>query len=570
MATATSLLEAVDRDLDLWNIKDACWTEPKYLVNEIKYYDPTSKEWVAFRMFPPEGWECPISELHDGSLRFSPEGAADWYWQSVILDWLHHPDKHAFLIYKARQLGMTLLACAYALWLMLFEPGSACVAYSYEEDEAKKLVEASWAMYKTLPPILTNHVEVITPRRAELPSQFIRLQHQDGRISTFQALPATEKHGHGARVRFAILDEEARQDYARGIWEAIVPAVLSRGGKAVAISTASGVSNLETGEGNFFHHQYAHRQEYGLEYIFLPWNAEPTRDDEWYQNVAMKLPEQERNRQYPLNAEDGFLLSGDPYFDTDSVKWYFDQCPDAKYAFDFMAAPGIGAKQLIHPEGIIKVWREPDPDGVYAISVDTSTGRSQDYSSCDVIDLSDSTICATLHSKIEAPRLAYQLYFLGKWFNTAKIAVERGGGYGEAVIIHLRDGTREHPAYTNLYRHRTFTKGKQPIAEEYGFPMTGKSRTPALELLKTWVYQQQFPFLPLGHIGEMQTFVYKETTPSPRAQDGCNDDRVMSLAIAVEMYRQYGMGPKRAWKKIFKRKKKGKSTYKAGPVKAGG
>ena len=40
-----------------------------------------------------------------------------------------------------------------------------------------------------------------------------------------------------------------------------------------------------------------------------------------------------------------------------------------------------------------------------------------------------------------------------------------------------------------------------------------------------------------------KTFVRQDTLPSPRAAEGLNDDRVMSLAGALEMYRRYGSHP---------------------------
>jgi hypothetical protein len=71
-------------------------------------------------------------------------------------------------------------------------------------------------MYQALPDVLKSprrghHADT----RAEEPAEWIKLKHPDGRISVFQALPATKKHGHGARVTFAIMDEVARMDYAR-------------------------------------------------------------------------------------------------------------------------------------------------------------------------------------------------------------------------------------------------------------------------------------------------------------------------------------------------------------------
>jgi hypothetical protein len=54
----------------------------------------------------------------------------------------------------------------------------------------------------------------------------------------------------------------------------------------------------------------------------------------------------------------------------------------------------------------------------------------------------------------------------------------------------------------------------------------------------------------------MRTFVSQRRGPSPRAQDGCNDDRVMSAAIVCEMYRQKGFRP------VIRKRKKKKQSWK--------
>jgi hypothetical protein len=56
------------------------------------------------------------------------------------------------------------------------------------------------------------------------------------------------------------------------------------------------------------------------------------------------------------------------------------------------------------------------------------------------------------------------------------------------------------------------------------------------------------------------TFAHASTNPSPRALDGTHDDRVMMLAIGVEMYRQFGRPPLRGRRKTRKR------TYEAHPA----
>lgn len=549
-------LQDAREQLRLLDVIDASENDPKALINEIRYFDPVTQEWVEFRMFPPDGWELP-------GTWFKPNvdhGAEDWFWQGVFIDWLHDPAITTYLVLKARQLGITLLCCAYALWLMLFRPGTAIAAYSYTEEEAYKLSQALWEMYRGLPAPIRERVKIVTPKNHDgIPTEWVRLRHPDGRLSTFQALPATERAGHGARVTFGIMDEVSRQEYARGIFTAILPATVSRGGKLIGVSTANGVSNKETGEGNFFHHLYATRKEKGIEFKFLPWNLEPTRDWSWYERVAMQLDEVERNQQYPLNENDAFMLSGAIYFSREALNFYATAVVDPVVSGQFVAYGRRKGKFVKLRDGIIDVLERPKPDGKYAIGVDTATGSGADYTSAHVIDLSSGTPVAHMRAKIEAGRAAFQLHYLGRWYNTAKIAVERQGGSGEAVITVLREGTDNLPPYPNLYRHTKWASGNKPISEEYGHPMGEGSRQTILDGLKLALRQQQFAWIDYETLDELNTFVYKDTRPSPRAEDGCNDDCVFSLALGQEMYRQFGARPE-------KRRKWKKSKYRPSPV----
>jgi len=540
--------------------------DPKALIDQIHYFDPVTQQWVNFRMFPPS--QALRRDGRDLLFSTDEDGAEDWLWQSALIDWLHDPEIHSYLVYKARQLGITLLACAYALWLILFRPGVNCAAYSYEETEAQKMTQAVWDMFRSLPPLFIEHVEVVTPQKGAVPGEWIRLRHKGDkakRLSTFQALPATGLHGHGGRISFSIQDELARQRYGRQIYEAITPAVLSRGGKWIGISTANGVSNVETGEGNFFHHLYHTRKEKKISYVFLPWNAEPTRDEDWYENVALKLPTVERNRQYPLNEADGFMLSGFTYFDAEVLAYYRQNVKAALMTGEFFAESARKAVFRPGSEGIIQLFERPKEGAEYVLGVDTSTGRAEDYTSADVLDAASGALVAHLHARIEAPRAAFQVYYLGRLYNTAKIGVERGGGYGEALITALRDGNNLLPRYGNLYRFAKKTKPGAKPADEYGFPINVSTRPLILERLKYAAFEHEIPWISQDHLYEWGTFVHKDTSPSPRAEDGCNDDCVMSLALAWHLYESYGETPARS----LRRSRRKPREYEPGPVRAG-
>lgn len=580
MARTTAYQRALLHTLEeirLCEVKQAAWDDPKALIAEINAFDPTTLEHFKFTMFPPdedELWPYP-----------SPRGDEGWLWQAGLVDWWtgtpnpqhelfeqwspsfeFDPEQRVFLTLKARQLGVTWTGMALQLWYALFRPGSSCVIYSYNEDEAKKAITRAWLMYNSLPAFLREHVEVLTPSRAEEPAEFIKLRHKEsGLISVLQALPATKKAGHGNTITFAIIDEAAYADYLKQIFKAIIPATGRGNARLAVISTANGVGNADTGEGSYFHVLYTTRREKGLAFSFIPWNAEPTRDEDWYERVAMKMDEVERNQSYPLTENDAFMLSGDLFFDRNAMEYYRHNIRRPALRGQFVQNDLRHLTWMNLRDGLITVFEQPVKDRKYAISADTSTGRGADATSAGVFDLETGALVAELHGKIDGPRIALQLHALGKWYNTAKIAPERQGGYGEATITFLRDGSRGLPPYPNLYRHTDLTKGKQPVSGDYGYPMTIKTRPQVLTGLAEWIRERQFPWLSVGCVDEIGTFVRATTNPSPRAADGCHDDRVLMLAIGVDLYRQFGRPPVRGKRRTSSANKR---TYEPHPARS--
>jgi hypothetical protein len=202
--------------------------------------------------------------------------------------------------------------------------------------------------------------------------------------------------------------------------------------------------------------------------------------------------------------------------------------------------------------GVVKVFFEPEPDKAYAIGADVATGRGMDYSAAYVVDLAEMRIASELHAKLDADQFAYQLHYLGRFYNTATIAIEIGGGYGEPVITSLRDGREGRPTYPKLYRHILSSRPDQPVSKPYGFPTNSKTRPLILNQLEKAVRERSLPFVTDSLLWEMESFVYHESGTSPRALEGSRDDLVMALAITLELYRLYGTHPDRRRRKPSK------------------
>jgi hypothetical protein len=243
--------------------------------------------------------------------------------------------------------------------------------------------------------------------------------------------------------------------------------------------------------------------------------------------------------------------------------WYVDNASrEPLYRMKFEAATFDRARMIkSDSQGWIRVFAEPVAGHQYALAADVATGRGLDYSSAHVIDLADMGIAAHFHGKLDSDLYAFQLHYLGRYYNTAWLAVEMGGGYGEPVVLSLRDGREGRPAYPRLYRHRQLDRGDQPEAKPFGFPMNLKTRPTVIEGLEEALRERLFPALDAELLSELQTFVYRTTNPSPRAQEGCNDDRVMSLGIALELYRQRGHHPSRELRRSRRQKPARQPAY---------
>lgn len=240
------------------------------------------------------------------------------------------------------------------------------------------------------------------------------------------------------------------------------------------------------------------------------------------------------------------FIGGKTYFDIEALTEYRALVPEPLYRMDFeVIERGAKARPRKHKTGHTTVFEPPQESVDYAIGADVATGRGQDYSCAYAIRLDEPKIVAEFHAKIDADLYAEQLHFLGRWYSDAWLAIENQGGYGDAVIIPLRDGKGPRPPYPRLYRHVMETRPDMPTAKPYGYPMNMRTRDHALSQLEKAIRERALPGLPQRLLDECLTFTYHETGTSPRALENCNDDAVMAAAVTLDLYRRRGFNPDR-------------------------
>ena len=433
-----------------------------------------------FCSFMRAGDERTAEEFAFGHLRDALAAeASGWGWQRDFLLWMHSSSRA--IVLKARQLGATWVACAYAVWVAVCRPGSRVLIYRQKEDESVENVIRCWRLFLSLPEHLRFGVRVLKPAKGFLPNGGeIELEFADGRSSKIVAMSSGSASGHGSTAALVLMDEFSRMDNAADIMKAVQPAAGSKG-KIVVVSTANGVSDAETGDGNHFHWLWTTADESGFETKFLPWSLHPDRDDDWYESdpEVRGLRSHERAEQYPANEHEAFTLTNRVFFDPDDLNWYarFRRSELVRRGdFELVEGKLTTARFVVRPKGLISVFRLPDHEREYAIGADVATGRGRDYSAAYVVDLATMELVAEFHGRVDADVYAEQLHYLGRWYGSALIAVETAGGYGEAVIIALRDGRAARRPYSRLYRHVMSSRPDLTEAKPYGFPTNSKTR----------------------------------------------------------------------------------------------
>jgi terminase large subunit-like protein len=523
-APADPLQEQVlGRIIEMKAERDAALAHPAELLRHTVAIDPKTGQEFYFHF--DQGWEWQREEL------------------SAFMD------RQLILRLKARQLGESWLGIGYCLWKCLCTPGTRTLCVSTNEVEASKLVNRAWDLWESLPEHLRMDAKVIKPTKHR-PSTTIQWEFPDGTVSSLLAMPSTPRSGHGETAAVVFLDEFARHQYATEGWKAFIP-VIADGGQIIVVSTANGY-------GNEFYRLWMGGEDREIDTQFLGADLHPGRDEEWFRRMRAILSTADMSEQYPLNAAEAFLGTSGCWFNVDALARYADKIREPEFMFNFIPSQE-GAKATIdkRSDGWIGVYEKPDKAKDYAIYCDAATGRGLDFTAAYVCDLSSLNIVAELHGKIDPDVAAEQLHFLGRWYNTARIAVELGGGFGDAIIIPLRDGKRGRRPYPKLYRHVQDDRPdfKQNIT--YGFPITTKTRPVLVNGLEAAIREETLPHMPMQLILECKTFVRQDTLPSPRAADGTNDDRVMAVAGMIEMYRRYGHHPR----DVRRSRKKEKRSY---------
>lgn len=279
----------------------------------------------------------------------------------------------------------------------------------------------------------------------------------------------------------------------------------------------------------------------------------------WYaKKYSSYIDKSSIKQEYPCSPEEAFIVSGDSLFDKEAISNYLSNfkilSTQGRFIYKKALEPiydqrgEVAAleKKITDIEfvkdrgGFISIVEEPYKETVrgitqqkpYVIGADTA-GTGSDYFTAKVIDNTTGKCVATLRKqRIDEDLFAEQLYCLGKYYNTALLAVEVNYSSHPVKVL-------EELGYENLYKRGAVSH--QPSADHEprsGFLTTVANRSIMISNLVAVMRENIELETDRQTLMELTTFV-RHHDGKPAACHGSHDDLVMASAIARYVGERY-------------------------------
>lgn len=379
----------------------------------------------------------------------------------------------------------------------------------------------------------------------------------DNRIGIGSA--EVEEAGQGSTLHRVICSEVAR-------WPHNPEETLANLKEAIILDGTLDLESTANGAGGYFYQEFfrAERQESEFVAHFHPWW--------WEQEYRIELTDSQRDEMTADMASDEAALKAQFHLELEQVAFRREKKKSLRHNFDekypedpitcfLVSGNSFFDKQIVKARSIelmgIKPYRsfaggaavifhKAIPGRRYIIGADPASGKKvgsvnedgsggTDFSAAKVIDEDTGEEVAAYHERIAPEDFALDLEQLGRHYNGALLAVERGvgadsGGEGGTVLL-----TLVNQKYPNIYKHKEWWKRDRQTALQLlvqeGFPMTPRTRPVVLNKLRYIIENNPELIHDPLLLKEAMLFVRNEKG-RPAAQEDSHDDMVIASAIA--------------------------------------
>ena len=404
-------------------------------------------------------------------------------------------NEHRFnIVLKSRQLGLSTLVAAYAVWQACFYKEKNILIIATKLAVAQNFIRKVKTYIKSMPHWLL--IPQITANNKQ------QVEFSNG--SQIKAVPTSEDAGRSEALSLLIVDEAAFVRNFDELWMGLYP-TLSTGGRAILLSTPNGV-------GGQYHELYikAERKENEFNPIKLMWDVHPERDDNWFRQETKNMSQKQVSQELLCD----FASSGDTFLTAETL--------------DKIRILTKNPIEKSGPGNNVWYWEYPLEGINYFISADVARGDSGDYSTFHVINTKTLSVAAEFKDKIPPDHFASLLYDVARRYNKATVCPE-SNAYGYSVLSKLSD-----LGYKNIYfssekeKYKYLYTGDASIGKA-GFVTNKESREKILANFEEALRNGRLKTFSTRLISELKTFVWNGKKVG--AMKGYNDDLVMSLAI---------------------------------------
>jgi len=397
------------------------------------------------------------------------------------------------IVLKARQLGLSWLTLAYALWLMITKPGSVILIFSKTDDDARELMRRLKGMRRRLPEWMQSGASKELEKELELSNS-----------SRAKSFTTTKHSGRSFTASLVIVDEAAFIPFLSQLMNA-AEETADAGGKLVVIST-----NDKAVPNNGFATLYRRTKAGQTDYtaMFIPWSGRPSRDAAWYKHKKKTKTQDDLWQEYPAVADEALAgLSATKRFDPAWIR---------ESTIDDTELTRYGRSGLPVIRGV-RYYMKPVEGRSYLITADTAEGDvGSDPSAFAVWDTLLWEEAAFGMAKWEPSAFAGHLWRVAIAYGDSTICVERNN-HGHAVILSLR----EIYGYKWLY--------KSPFDKKLGWLTSVRTKTLAMD--------KTAEMLESGEIGirskEILAQLANIDANTMAAPEGDHDDAAMVAVIAA-------------------------------------
>ena len=388
------------------------------------------------------------------------------------------------IVLACRQSGKSISSVSYLLWFALFHSEKTIAVMANKGATAREMLGRITLMLENLPFFLQPGCKALNKGSIEFSNN-----------SRIVAAATSGSSIRGMSVNLLYLDEFAFVERANEFYTSTYPVVSSgKDTKIIITSTANGI-------GNIFHKIWEGSVQGTNEfkYFRVDWWDVPGRDESWKASTISNTSQ----LQFDQEFGNTFIGTGDTLINVETLL-------------------GLKMKDPIETTSdSVRIYEHPKESHTYVCLVDVAQGRGRDFSTFNIIDVSDNIFkqVAVYQNNTISPLLYPNIiYKYAKVYNDAMVVVESNDA-GQVVC----NGLYHDLEYENMFVESVIK------ADSLGIRMNRKVKRIGCSSFKDLIETNKLEIYDRQTISEISTFAARGN--SWEATDGNNDDLVMNLVL---------------------------------------